>query len=77
MYIFSDFNINLFLKQNYIFHQTNTQSVSHEIKSYFQFCSLYGLEQLIKSPTRVTCSTSSLTDHALTTVPENFTTRDN
>ena len=36
----------------------------------FQFCSLYGLEQLIKSPTRVTCSTSSLIDHILTTFPE-------
>ena len=42
----------------------------HEFKSYFQFCSLYGLEQLIKSPTRVTCSTSSLIDHILTTFPE-------
>ena len=39
----------------------------HEVKNYFQFCSLYGLEQLIKSPTRVT---SSLIDHILTTFPE-------
>ena len=70
IYILGDFNINLFLKQRYIFHQTNTQSVSHEVKSYFQFCSLHGLEQLIKSPTRVTCSTSSLIDHILTTFPE-------
>ena len=70
IYILGDFNINLFLKQKYIFHQTNTQSMSYEVKNYFQFCSLYGLEQLIKSPTRVTCSTSSLTDHILTTSPE-------
>ena len=35
-----------------------------------QFCSLYDLEQLIKSPNRVTCSTSSLIDHILTTFPE-------
>ena len=65
IYILGDFNINLFLKQRYIFHQTNTQSVSHEVKSYFQ-----GLEQLIKSPIRVTYSTSSLIDHILTTFPE-------
>ena len=65
-----DFNINLFSKQKCIFHQTNTQSMSPEVKSYFQFCSLYGLKQLIKSPTRVTCSTSSLIDHILTTFPE-------
>ena len=42
----------------------------HEVKNYFQFCSLYGLEQLIKSPTQVTCSTSSLIGHILTTFPE-------
>ena len=77
IYILGDFNINLFLKQRYIFHQTNTQSVFHEVKSYFQFCSLHGLEQLIKSPARVTYSTSSLIDHILTTFPESFTTRDN
>ena len=41
-----------------------------EVKNYFQFCSLYGLEQLIKSPTQVTCSTSSLFDHILTPFPE-------
>ena len=68
IYVLGDFNINLFSKQKYIFHQTNTQSMSPEVKNYFQFCSLYGLEQLIKSPTRVTCSTSSLV--------ERFTTRD-
>ena len=69
IYILGDFNINLFSKQKYIFHQMNTQSMSPEVKNYFQFCSLYGLEQLIKSPTRVTCSTSSLIDHILTTFP--------
>ena len=48
----------------------NTQSMSPEVKNYFQFCSFYGLERLIKSPTRVTCGTSSLIDHILTTFPE-------
>ena len=44
--------------------------MSHEVKLYFQFCSLCDLEQLIKSPTQATCSTSSLIDHILTTFPE-------
>ena len=44
--------------------------MSRKVKNYFQFCSLYGLGQLIKSPARVTCSTSSLIDHTLTTFPE-------
>ena len=53
-----------------MFHQTDTQSLSHEVKNYFQFCSLYSLEKLIKFPIRVACSTSSLIDHILTTFPE-------
>ena len=68
--ILSDSNINLFLKQKYIFHQTNTQSMSHEVKNYFQFFSLYSLEKLIKFPTWAACSTSSLIEHILTTFPE-------
>ena len=31
---------------------------------------MYDFEQLIESPTRVTCSTSSLIDHILTAFPE-------
>ena len=30
---------------------------------------MHGLKQLIQSPTRVTCSTSTLTDHILTSAP--------
>ena len=30
-----------------------------------QFCTTHGLKQLIKRPARVTCSTSTLTDHIL------------
>ena len=70
IYLLGDFNINLFSKQKYTFHQTNTQSMSHEVKNYFQLCSLYGLEQIIKSPTQVRCITSFLIDHILTTFPD-------
>ena len=44
--------------------------MSPEVKNFFQFCSLDGFEQLIKSPTQVTHSTSSLIDHILTKFPE-------
>ena len=44
--------------------------MKHKIKNYFQFCSLCGLEQLMKSPARVTCSTLSLIHHLLTTFQE-------
>ena len=35
------------------------------IKRYKEFCSLYGLEQLISTPTRVTENSSSILDHML------------
>ena len=44
--------------------------MSHEVKNYFYFCSLYGKEQLKKFPIRMTCSTSSLIDHIVTTFSE-------
>ena len=44
--------------------------MSPEVKNFFQFCSLDGFEQLVKSPTQVTHSTSSLIDHILTKFPE-------
>ena len=44
--------------------------MSPEVKNYCQFCSLHGLEQLIKSRTRVTRSTSFLLDYIQTTSPE-------
>ena len=49
--------------------------MSHEVKNYFQFRSLYDLEQLIKFPTPVTCSKFSLIDHILTTSPERVSHR--
>ena len=70
IYILGDFNIKLFSKQKYILHHRDTQPISLEVENYFQFCSLYGLEQLIKFPTRVTCSTSSLIGHIMTTFLE-------
>ena len=51
IYILGDFSINLFSKQKYVFHQGNTQSMSPEVINCYQFCFLYGLEQLIKSST--------------------------
>ena len=35
IYILDYFNIKLFSKQKYILHQTDTQSMSHEVKNYF------------------------------------------
>ena len=56
-YILGDWNINLINKQKHI---------PNGIKRYKEFCSLYGLEQLISTPTRVTKNSSSILDHILT-----------
>ena len=45
VYILDDLNINLINKEKHI---------PKGIKRYKEFCSLYGLEQLISTPTRVT-----------------------
>ena len=61
MYILGDLNINLI---------NNIKHVPNGIKHYREFCSLHGLRQLIKSPTRVTVNSSSLLDHILTNSTE-------
>ena len=57
VYILGDLNINLINKQKHI---------PNGIKRYKEFCSLYGLEQLISTPTRVTENSSSILDHIST-----------
>ena len=42
-------------------------------KKYAQICSILGLKQLIKHPTRITCHTSTLIDHIITNCQEKVT----
>ena len=59
----------MYHNNRYIVPNDNTISskfLSNDIKSYHQFCTMRGLKQLIQSRTRVTCSTSTLIDHILT-----------
>ena len=72
IYILDDFNVNMYDNNRHIVLDDNTISskvLSHDVKIYHQFCMMHGLKQLIQSPTRVTCSTSTLTDHILTSAP--------
>ena len=71
-YIFGGFNINMYQNNKYIVRDDSTISskfLSSNIKNYHQFCTMHSLKQLIKSPIRVTCITSILTDHILASVP--------
>ena len=71
-YILGDFNVNMYHNNRYIVRDDNTISskfLSHDVKNYHQFCTMHGLKQLIQSPTPVTCCTSTLIDHILTSAP--------
>ena len=46
-----------------------SQSIPSDIKKYYEFCTMFGLKQLIEVPTRVTCSSSTIIDHILASFP--------
>ena len=71
-YILGDFNINLYLNNSYIFQKNNllqSQSIPSDIKKYYEFCTMFGLKQLIRVPIRVTCNSSIILDHILASFP--------
>ena len=71
-YIPGDFNINLYHNGKYIICKNNTlisRSVTNDARNYHQFCVMFGLKQIIKSPTRITCRNTSLIDHILASIP--------
>ena len=64
-YFLGDFNINLYHNGKYIICKNDTlilRSVPNDATNYHQFCKMFGLTQIIKSPTRVTCRNISLKD---------------
>ena len=55
-YILGDFNINLYCYDKYIICKNNTlvsRSVSNDTRNYHQFCTMFGLKEIIKSQTRI------------------------
>ena len=77
-YFLGDLNINLWQSSHYVFKKHNLlscQSVPNDVKNYSDFCTIFVLKQLIASPTRVTCSSSSIINHILVTFPHRVTQR--
>ena len=71
-YILGDFNTNFYHNGKYIICKNNTlisRSVTNDARNYHQFCTMFGLKQIIKSPARVTCRNTSLIDHILASIP--------
>ena len=76
-YILGDFNLwqnghYFFQKQNFL----SCHSIQNDVKNYFDFCPMFGLKQLIESPTRITCSSSSIIDCILASFPDRVTQQD-
>ena len=73
LYTLGDFNINLFQNQYHTGCKNNnivSAAASNDVKSYLQFCTMFGLTQIVKSPTRITCSSTLLIDHISASLPE-------
>ena len=73
LYILGDFSINLYQNQNHTGCKNNnlvSTIVSNNVKNYLQFCTMFGLTQIIKCPTRITRSSISLIDHILASLPD-------
>ena len=50
-------------------NKISSKFLSFNVTNYQQFCTMYGLKQLIQSPTLLTCSISTLIDIILTSAP--------
>ena len=75
MYVLGDSNINLLQNSKYILENTknitkNFPDITADAKKYIEFCQTFGLKQLIRSPTRITCNSSTLLDHIITNTSE-------
>ena len=72
IYFLGDFNINLFENGKYVFQKSssNNKNLDSFTKKYHECCTLFGLKQLIKCATRVTCSSSSIPGHVLVSFPD-------
>ena len=76
IYILGDFNITLFVNDSCTSLEKNilnSKSIPSDVKSYHEFCTFFGLKQLIKVPTRTTTSSSTIIDHILASYRERVT----
>ena len=69
-----DFNINLFVNGNIILINPPVikRTQIYSLKNYHEYCALFGLKQLIKCPTHVSCNSSSIIDHVLASFSDRF-----
>ena len=70
VYFLGDLNFNLLNNSKYILDTKYTNESVPWAKKYSHFCHMHNLKQLIRSPTRVAKSCTTLLDHILTNANE-------
>ena len=71
--ILGDFNINLNLNNKYVFEKcltTVSNSIPYDVQKYKEFCIFFSLKQLISCLTRLSCSSSTIIGHIITSYPD-------
>ena len=75
IYLLRDFIINILQNGKFILKENQSyelkSSSSALVNKYKKFCQTFSLTEIIKEPTRITCSTCTLLDHILTNPSEN------
>ena len=74
IYLLEDFDINLIQNGKFILKENQSyklkSSSSALVNKYKEFCQTFSLTEIIKEPTRITCSTSTPLEHILTNSSE-------
>ena len=71
IYILGNFNTNLYLNNSYFFKKIICFKANRLLvtSKNTEFCAMFGLKQLIEAPTCVTCSSSTIMNHILASLP--------
>ena len=71
IYFLGDFNINIFENRKYFDKfSSNNKDLDSFTKNCHEYCTLFGLKQLLKCQTRAKCNSSSIPDHVLASFPD-------
>ena len=72
IYFLGKNSANLFENEKYVFDKSssNKKNLDSLAKKYHKYCTLFGLKQLTKCQTHITCSNSSILHHVLGSFPD-------
>ena len=66
--------ITCYVRNNLSYNNKSVMPICPEdVKNQIKYCKMFGLKKLTESPTRITCSTSSIIGHILLNFPSRVT----